>query len=573
MAGTGRFARRRRDRQDDHLPLPAGPISNGEFVPAAAGPRARAIDELVRRSIDESARRLGVDRRRFLQGVGAVAASLAAFELAGCSAPATTTGRAAAPRGRGGTFAVATARGHRGVRACVDGVGEFIVDVHTHHVIPDGPWVENAPETTGLGAVACCRPDCTELPARVREPCEVPPRRVPGQRDHRGGAVRRPQLGAANAPIPFPDALSTQPITAGLTRGGASRLLVQNIIAPNVGTGRARRSTRWRARSATGPPAAFKVYTAWGPNGQGYSLEDPTIGLPVIQHAHDLGVKVFVAHKGLPLVNFDPAYNGPDDIVAVSRQFPDMQFVVFHGAWDPSHVEGPYDPSATLGIDTPAHALDRHDVPPNDNVWVDVATVWRQLLTQPDQAAHAIGKLLSRVGAQRVLWGTDAIWYGSPEPQIMAMQAFEITPEFQDTYRYPALTDELKADLFGLNAVEAVRPRPDGDPMRPRQGSVDVEHPRGGAIALRGRAAFGVATERTDHAPPGPALAGLGEDRMVPALAEQPGGRQDGEAASVSTVAHLDLPETGGRPGRGNGGADTDGTQVPEVQCGQGRAG
>jgi len=79
--------------------------------------------------------------------------------------------------------------------------------------------------------------------------------------------------------------------------------------------------------------------------------------------------------------------------------------------------------------------------------------VWRQLLTQPDQAAHAVGKLLSRVGQNRVMWGTDAIWYGSPQPQIMAMRAFQITAEFQDTYGYPALTDDVKANVFGLNAA------------------------------------------------------------------------------------------------------------------------
>src|ERR1700728_2098164 len=44
-----------------------------------------------------------------------------------------------------------------------------------------------------------------------------------------------PNSGPSNAPIPFPDALSTQQITAGLTGGGAPRLLVENIIAPNVG--------------------------------------------------------------------------------------------------------------------------------------------------------------------------------------------------------------------------------------------------------------------------------------------------------------------------------------------------
>src|SRR6202030_547563 len=116
--------------------------------------------------------------------------------------------------------------------------------------------------------------------------------------------------------------------------------------------------------------------------------------------------------------------------------------------------EGPYNPAATVGIDTLLAALDRHDVAPNDNVWVDVATMWRQLLTHPDQAAHALGKLLTRVGEQRVMWGTDAIWFGSPQAQIMAMRAFEITEQFQEQYAYPALTDEVKAGIVVLKASQ-----------------------------------------------------------------------------------------------------------------------
>ena len=93
-----------------HLPLRAGPVSNGEFVPAAETARDRAINELIRSSIDDAARRLGMDRRRFLQSAGAVAASLAAFELAGCAAavsstivaddPSPTVGAAPSPRRR-----------------------------------------------------------------------------------------------------------------------------------------------------------------------------------------------------------------------------------------------------------------------------------------------------------------------------------------------------------------------------------------------------------------------------------------------------------------------------------------
>jgi uncharacterized protein len=453
MGGIGPFSRRLRDRPDDQLPLHAGPVSNGEFVPAPATPADRTVNELIRTSIDGAARRVGVDRRRFLQGAGAVAASLAVFELAGCGSPPGSHPQAGSARSRGGRFKVPPPEDTAACTQALTGT-EFVFDVHTHHVIPTGPWVDDSPSTTSLvlsmlpaGCADTDQLDCVDRANYLHDLFLASDTTVAILTDV-------PNSGPSNAPIPFPEALRTQQITAGLTGGGASRLLVENIIAPNVGPVSATLD-EMSAAMETGPPVAFKVYTAWSPGGDGgYLLTDPTIGLPTVQHAHDLGVNVFVAHKGLPLVDFDPVYNHPDDIVAVSRQFPDMQFVVYHAAWDPNQVEGPYDPNNTIGIDTLLAALDRHGVPPNDNVWVDIATLWRQLLTTPDQAAHAMGKLLGRVGAQRVMWGTDAIWYGSPEPQIMAMRSFEITPEFQETYDYPALTDDVKAGLFGLNAAK-----------------------------------------------------------------------------------------------------------------------
>src|ERR1017187_8526400 len=82
-----RFSRRRRDEQGAPaaLPVPPGPVSNGEFVPSPADEIDRAVEELIRRDIAEASSRVGLDRRRFLQTAGAMAASLAAFELAGCS--------------------------------------------------------------------------------------------------------------------------------------------------------------------------------------------------------------------------------------------------------------------------------------------------------------------------------------------------------------------------------------------------------------------------------------------------------------------------------------------------------
>ena len=68
-----------------------------------------------------------------------------------------------------------------------------------------------------------------------------------------------------------------------------------------------------------------------------------------------------------------------------------------------------------------------------------------------------LGKLLNAVGPDRVLWGTDSIWYGSPQDQIQAFRAFEITVEYQGTYGYPAITPALRAQVFGLNATRPYR--------------------------------------------------------------------------------------------------------------------
>ena len=53
-----------------------------------------------------------------------------------------------------------------------------------------------------------------------------------------------------------------------------------------------------------------------------------------------------------------------------------------------------------------------------------------------------------------MLWGTDSIWYGSPQDQIDAFRAFQISPELREKYGYAELTPALKRKVFGLNAVK-----------------------------------------------------------------------------------------------------------------------
>ena len=475
------------DDPDDPAPLPLrpGPVSNGEFVPAPAS----ATDTwIARETLDQAERiadRLGMDRRRFLQSAGGVAAMLTALNVAACSAAAKRARSAGHPSRwrRRHHRAARSSRLRRAIfEACEHALGgsEFIFDVHTHHVMPDRPWRPNAPETVQL-VLGMLPPEhsATDPLASVNRAAYVHDMFMASDTTV-ALLTDVPNSGASNAPIPFADAVGTQEMVAQLAHGGASRVVLHDVIAPNFG-GFAGQLDDMSAKVATGHVAAFKVYTAWGPNGQGFDVDDPRIGLPVLERARKLGVKVFCSHKGLPLMRFDAAHNGPRDMVAAAKIFPDMQFVIFHAAWDPNYREGPYDPAnSAIGINSLLKALDDHGVKPNSNVWVDLGTTWRTVLTDPDQAAHVMGKLLSRVGEDRVLWGTDAIWYGSPQPQIMAFRAFQISAEYQERFGYPALTAAIKAKVLGLNAAEPLRHRRPRHPLRagrrPRQPCAKAEH-------------------------------------------------------------------------------------------------
>jgi predicted TIM-barrel fold metal-dependent hydrolase len=478
-----------RGRAEEHRPPPLpflpGEVSNGEFLPRPPSARDRRIaaEGLARAS--DAAGRLGIDRRRFLQSAGGMAAMLGAVNLVACSggerpaarrAPSSTTTR---PSTTAGTFTVPDPADTDACEHALGDRGELIFDVHTHHVMPDRPWRQHAPRIVdmirGLAPVGCTEAEPIECLNRVAYLHDV----FLASDTTISMLTDVPSSGPDDAPMPFDDAVGTADFARKLAQGGAPRVLVHSVIAPNFGPLQSRLDDM-AARAATGRVAAFKVYTAWGPGRQGFSMLDPAIGIPVVEQARSLGVKVLCAHKGLPLVEFDRRFNGPEDMVGLAARYPDMSFVVYHSAFDRDRREGPYDPArADLGIDTLIKAMDDAGVAPNANLYAELGTTWRELMSDPDQAGHGLGKLLARVGEDNVLWGTDGIWHGSPQPQIMAFRAFQISAEHQERYGYPALTDELKAKVFGRNAARlfgvdpgATRCALDGDALEASKAEV-----------------------------------------------------------------------------------------------------
>jgi predicted TIM-barrel fold metal-dependent hydrolase len=254
-------------------------------------------------------------------------------------------------------------------------------------------------------------------------------------------------------PLNFDEMKRTRDILNGLSPKDSARLRLHSVVVPNAGPLQAQLD-RMQARAEAMDVAAWKVYTPYAVDGTGWFLDDPALGIPVIEQARRLGVKTICAHKGLPLFGFDRDRASPRDIGVVAKAYPDVNFVVYHSGWYPGTREGAYDPNnAALGVNALVKSLLDNGVQPNTNVYAEMGSTWRNIMSDRTQAAHVLGKLLKYVGEDNVLWGTDCVWTGSPQPQIVAFRTFKMDAQFAQQYGYPALTDEVKRKVFGLNAA------------------------------------------------------------------------------------------------------------------------
>ena len=109
------------------------------------------------------------------------------------------------------------------------------------------------------------------------------------------------------------------------------------------------------------------------------------------------------------------------------------------------------------GVDSLIRSLIENGVAPNSNVYAELGSTWRFVMRDPDTAAHTLGKLLKYCGENNVLWGTDSIWYGSPQDQIQAFRTFQIAPELRDATAIPRSRPRCAPKMFGLNASQTVR--------------------------------------------------------------------------------------------------------------------
>jgi hypothetical protein len=451
------------DTHDLTLPIKIDPTSNGEFRPVPLTKPLAQANVLARERVGAYAKRLGVGRRAFLQSLCAAATTLG------------TLNEAFAAQGNiGGSFRLPKeARYESAAARSVLAGDEFIFDVQTHLVDPAGTWRANAGKYWEQILARFPHGACGERDPVDCFSADQFVKHVFMDSDTDLAVLSFvPELPERN-PLSLKEAERVRALVERME--GAQRLFLHAMIVPNATEIDPLKFME--EATVLYPIKAFKSYTQWGPKGVGWELDDPAIGIPFIEKARALGVRTICIHKGLFFSGFPEQYGRCADVGRAAKLYPDVNFIIYHSGFETGHREGPFDPArAIYGVDTLIKSLLDNGIAPNSNVYAELGSTWRFVMRDPTMAAHLLGKLLVHVGQDNVLWGTDSIWYGSPQDQIQAFRTFEIAPKLLAAHGYPELTPQLKAKIFGLNGarvygvdIPAERKKTEADPIGSRK--------------------------------------------------------------------------------------------------------
>ena len=428
------------DPHGRRLPIKIDSASNGEFRPVPLTIGEVAANRQAHHDVDFFSKKLGQSRRQFLKSACGAAATLLAFNHVWAALGA-----------RGGSFLIPEAAAVEGEAAeAALGGEEIIIDMQTHCVDPTGDWAKGDDGrrwmhnlTEVFGQASKCpyeKLDCYSAEQLLKE--------VFLDSDTDVAVISALWGGSGNNPTPTEYAAAAR--TMIFEQVGKTRGLIHGGVLPNEPGQIEFMDVQAREYGVE----AWKLYPQWGPEGKGFFMDDPRYGLPVLEKARELKIPIICSHRGLPLAGLEYQYSRPDDIVRVGRMYPDLTFLCYHAGFEPDYAEGPFNPKNDKGVDRFIQAYLEHGYKPNEgNVYAELGSCWRHYMSKPDQAAHLMGKLLKYLGDTRVCWGTDCLWYGSPQDQIQAFRSFQISEEFREKYGYPQLTDEARANIFGQNAA------------------------------------------------------------------------------------------------------------------------
>ncbi|NIR31054.1 MAG: amidohydrolase family protein [Gammaproteobacteria bacterium] len=429
-------------------PVPTRVVSNGEYLPAPQTRQQRRVEAEVRRLAERYARRLRMDRRRFLSTSAGMAAAFMAMNSVYGPLFGVAEAEAAEP-GAAEERLIALAR-------------QFVFDVQLHFVRDDYSFEP----LLGL------RDYAKRLNPDLRG------EKVDFDAFKFDNFVKEVYLDSDTHVGLLSGAPSDKPEHWFLTNDQMARArAVVNAIA---------QSRRLLCHAVFTPgqpgwldeldrvietlkPDSWKGYTVGDPLGPSrwpWRLDDEALVYPAYARMVKAGIRNVCIHKGLLPEDYRTSFSSTwryaqvGDVGPAARDWPELNFVIYHSAIKPL-LQLPEEHlmqfERTGRIDW---VTDLAEIPSKfgvDNVYAELGTCFGSAaVTHPRHAAALLGTLVKGMGDDHILWGTDSVWYGSPQWQIEALRRIEIPEDMQRTHGFAPLgpaDGPVKSAILGRNAA------------------------------------------------------------------------------------------------------------------------
>jgi hypothetical protein len=202
-----------------------------------------------------------------------------------------------------------------------------------------------------------------------------------------------------------------------------------------------------------------------------WRMDDEKLVYPAYEKFMKSGIRNVAVHKGLYPPGMEAEvpnlkqYAKVDDVGKAAKDWPQLNFFVYHAGY--RYAGGPPMQGApeigaaqfenTGRIDWVSDLVEVPQKYGVTNVYADVGAVFANCcISYPRLAAAMMGMLVKGLGADHVVWGTDSLWFGSPQWQIEALRRLEIPEDMQKKHGYAPLgapDGETKRAIFGLNSA------------------------------------------------------------------------------------------------------------------------
>jgi predicted TIM-barrel fold metal-dependent hydrolase len=422
-----------------YSPIPTQVVSNEEYLPLAPTSEQRRVAALIHETARATSRRLGVSRREFLSSsAGMVSAFLALNTVYGrffAVDPVEAVESAAADE-----------------RPTPD---RFVFDIQTHHVSAPRQF----PFLLGLRRTGRLWNRALEKDRGTMEDLYLENyiKEIFLDSDTTVAVISGiPSLTEASNILPPDKMAETRDIINRLT--ASQRLVAHGLVTPNKGPGDL---DEMRRQATQLKISAWKGYTGlpFGDPPKPWRVDDEKIAYPMLEASRRLGINNICLHKGLPLQGGVEEYWHPRDLERAAKDFPDLDFIVYHAAFrslQPAMDAAREEFRTTTRVDWVTDLCEiRQRNQGLTNIYAELGSTFGQMvITSPLLCAHVLGMLIQTFGADHVLWGTDSIWWGSPQWQIEAFRRFTMPDSLMKRFGYAPLSPAVKAQILGASAAK-----------------------------------------------------------------------------------------------------------------------